>query len=78
MTQLIDTARSRLRRMGVSPDQLSELERTKQPTDLLLVRSPCDGIVSEAPLSGRPQRQTRRQANRLVKSVAFVALGEFL
>ena len=50
MTQLIDTARSRLRRMGVSADQLSELERTKQPTDLLLVGSPCDGIVSEAPL----------------------------
>jgi membrane fusion protein, copper/silver efflux system len=50
MTQLIDTARSRLRRMGFSADQLSELERTKEPTDLLQIRSPCDGIVSEAPL----------------------------
>jgi Cu(I)/Ag(I) efflux system membrane fusion protein len=51
MTQLIDSARRRLRRMDVSADQISELERTKQPTDLLLVRSPCDGIVSEAPLT---------------------------
>jgi Cu(I)/Ag(I) efflux system membrane fusion protein len=50
LTQLIDSNRRRLRRMGVSPDQISELERTKQPTDLLLVRSPCDGIVSEAPM----------------------------
>jgi len=51
MTQLIDSARSRLRRMDVSADQISELERTKQPTDLLLVCSPCDGVVSEAPLT---------------------------
>jgi membrane fusion protein, copper/silver efflux system len=50
LTQLIDSNRHRLQRMGVSPDQISELERTKQPTDLLLVRSPCDGIVSEAPM----------------------------
>jgi membrane fusion protein, copper/silver efflux system len=50
LTQLIDSNRRRLRRMGVSPEQVSELERTKQPTDLLLVRSPCDGIVSEAPM----------------------------
>ena len=78
LTQLIDSNRRRLQRMGVSPEQISELERTKQPTDLLLVRSPCDGIVSEAPMSGRPKRQTWRQANRLVQSVAFVALGEFL
>jgi membrane fusion protein, copper/silver efflux system len=51
MTQLIDSNRRRLQRMGVSPEQISELERTKQPTDLLLVRSPCDGIVSEAPMA---------------------------
>ena len=51
LTQLIDSNRRRLQRMGVSPEQISELERTKQPTDLLLVRSPCDGIVSEAPMA---------------------------
>src|SRR5271170_4834155 len=51
VTQLIDSNRRRLQRMGVSPEQISELERTKQPTDLLLVRSPCDGIVSEAPMA---------------------------
>jgi Cu(I)/Ag(I) efflux system membrane fusion protein len=50
LTQLIDSARLRLRRMNVSADQISELERTKQPNDLLSIRSPCDGIVSEAPL----------------------------
>jgi biotin carboxyl carrier protein len=36
--------------MNVSPEQISELERTQQPTGLLLVRSPCDGIVSEVPM----------------------------
>ena len=51
ITQLIDSARRRLQRMNVSPEQVSELERTQQPTDLLLVRSPCDGIVSEAPMT---------------------------
>jgi Cu(I)/Ag(I) efflux system membrane fusion protein len=51
ITQLVDSARRRLRRMDVSPDQVSELERTQQPTDLLLVRSPCDGTVSQAPMT---------------------------
>jgi membrane fusion protein, copper/silver efflux system len=51
LTQLIDSARLRLRRMDVSANQISELERTKQPTDLLLVCSPCDGIVSESPMT---------------------------
>jgi hypothetical protein len=32
LTQLIDSARRRLQLMDVSPDQISELERTKQPT----------------------------------------------
>jgi RND family efflux transporter MFP subunit len=48
LIQLIDSARRRLQRMNVAPDQISELERTQRPTDLLLVRSPCDGIVSQA------------------------------
>ncbi|MBV9645814.1 MAG: efflux RND transporter periplasmic adaptor subunit [Verrucomicrobia bacterium] len=51
LTQLIDSARRRLQLMNVSPDQISQLERTQQPTDLLLVRSPCDGIVSQAPMT---------------------------
>ncbi len=51
LTQLIDSARRRLRLMNVSPDQISELERTQQPTDLLSVRSPCDGIVNQAPMT---------------------------
>jgi membrane fusion protein, copper/silver efflux system len=50
LAQLIDSARRRLELMNVSPEQVSELERTQHPTDLLLVRSPCDGIVSEAPM----------------------------
>jgi membrane fusion protein, copper/silver efflux system len=51
LTQLIDAARRRLKRMNVSPEQISELERTQQPTDLLVVHSPCDGIVSQAPMA---------------------------
>jgi membrane fusion protein, copper/silver efflux system len=50
LTQLIDSARRRLQRMDVTPDQISELERTQQPTDLLAVHSPCGGTVSQAPM----------------------------
>jgi membrane fusion protein, copper/silver efflux system len=50
LTRLIDSARRRLERMNFSPDQISELERTQQPTDLLVVHSPCEGIVSQAPM----------------------------
>jgi membrane fusion protein, copper/silver efflux system len=49
VTRLIDSARRRLGLM-VSADQIAELERTQQPTDLLSVHSPCNGLVSEAPM----------------------------
>jgi Cu(I)/Ag(I) efflux system membrane fusion protein len=48
--QLIDLARLRLRRLNVGPNEISELERTLQLTDQLVLRSPFDGIVSEAPM----------------------------
>jgi Cu(I)/Ag(I) efflux system membrane fusion protein len=51
LTQLIDSARRRLQLMNVSPEQISDLERTQQSTDLLLVRSPSDGVVSQAPMT---------------------------
>jgi len=50
MDQLIDSARRRLLLLNVSQSEISELERTGQPTDQLLLRSPLDGIVSDAPM----------------------------
>jgi Cu(I)/Ag(I) efflux system membrane fusion protein len=50
MDHLIAYARLRLQRLNVSPNEISELERTQQPTDELVLRSPFDGIVSEAPM----------------------------
>jgi RND family efflux transporter MFP subunit len=50
LDQLFDSARRRLKYLNVSPVEISELERTQQPTDRLLVRSPCDGVVSEVPM----------------------------
>jgi membrane fusion protein, copper/silver efflux system len=50
MEPLIDQARRRLQLLGVSPQETSELERTGQPTDRLVVRSQLEGIVSEAPM----------------------------
>jgi len=44
---LLDSARRRLKYLNIGPSELSELERTQQPTDRLLFRSPCDGVVSE-------------------------------
>jgi membrane fusion protein, copper/silver efflux system len=50
MEQLISLARRRLQLLDVAESDISELERTGQPTDRLIVRSPCDGIVGEAPM----------------------------
>lgn len=50
MDQVIDLARRRLRLINVNPIEISELERTREPSDHLLLRSNFDGIVSEAPM----------------------------
>jgi membrane fusion protein, copper/silver efflux system len=50
LDQLFDAARRRLKYLNVSPIEISELERTLQITDRLLFRSPCDGVISEAPM----------------------------
>jgi membrane fusion protein, copper/silver efflux system len=50
MNQLIDLARRRLMLLNVGSNEIAELERTGQPTDQLLLRSPFDGVVSEAPM----------------------------
>src|ERR1700757_715667 len=50
MEQLLSLARRRLQLLDVAESDISELERTGQPSDRLIVRSPCDGIVSEAPM----------------------------
>ena len=36
--------------MNVSPNEIAELERTRQPTDQLLFRSPFNGVVDQAPM----------------------------
>jgi Cu(I)/Ag(I) efflux system membrane fusion protein len=51
LDQIIDNARRRLRLLNVSPQEISELERVMQPNDKLLLRSPVDGIVSQAPMA---------------------------
>jgi Cu(I)/Ag(I) efflux system membrane fusion protein len=48
--QLIDSARRRLRLLNLGPAEISEIERTGQPTDRLVLLSPFDGVVSEAPM----------------------------
>jgi Cu(I)/Ag(I) efflux system membrane fusion protein len=50
MEQVIDLARRRLQLINVSPSEISELERTREPSDHLLLRSNFDGVVSEAPM----------------------------
>jgi len=50
MDKLLDFARRHLRNLNVSPIEISALERTEQPTDRLLLRSRCDGVVSEVPI----------------------------
>jgi Cu(I)/Ag(I) efflux system membrane fusion protein len=45
LNQLVDAARHRLRLWNVSQNEIDELERTRQPTDELILRSPFDGVV---------------------------------
>ena len=47
---VIEAARRRLQLLHVSPKEISELERTLQPTDRFLLRSLFDGVVSEVPV----------------------------
>ena len=48
--QALEAARRRLKYLNVSPTQIFELEQTQQTTDRVLFVSPCDGVVSEAPM----------------------------
>jgi membrane fusion protein, copper/silver efflux system len=48
--QALDAARRQLKYLNVSPTEIFELEHTLQPTDRVLLVSPCDGVVSEAPM----------------------------
>ncbi|MBV8142798.1 MAG: efflux RND transporter periplasmic adaptor subunit [Verrucomicrobia bacterium] len=50
MEPLIEAARRRLLLLNVDPSEISELERTGQLTDRLVVRSAVDGVVSEVPI----------------------------
>jgi membrane fusion protein, copper/silver efflux system len=45
--QQIDAARHRLQSWSVGQNELDELERTHQPSDELILRSPFDGIVEQ-------------------------------
>ncbi len=50
--QLIDASKRRLRLWNVSDQEIAELERSRKPSDQLILRSPFDGVVSE--VMGRP------------------------
>lgn len=47
--QLINAAKFRLRQWNVTEDQISELEKTRQPNEYLTLRSPFRGVVQEVP-----------------------------
>ena len=50
MDQLIESARRRLLLLNMDPQEIANLESTHQQTDSLLIRSPANGIVSDAPM----------------------------
>ena len=45
--RLIESARQRLRLWNINDDQISELERTRKPTETLTLRSPFKGVVQD-------------------------------
>ena len=48
--RLIDAAKVRLTEWNVTESQLSELEKSRRPSDLLTLRSPFKGIVQDVPV----------------------------
>jgi membrane fusion protein, copper/silver efflux system len=47
---LIEAARRRLRLWNVSDREISELEKTRQPSERLVLRSPFDGVIQDVPM----------------------------
>src|SRR5437016_6155915 len=47
--RLIASAESRLRQWNITDEQIADLERTRQPTEVLTLRSPFRGVVQEVP-----------------------------
>ena len=45
--RLIDAARSRLEQWNVTTDQIAELEKSRKPSEFLILRSPFRGIVEQ-------------------------------
>ncbi len=50
--QLIDATKRRLKLWNVSDQEIAELEKSRRPSDQLMLRSPFDGVVNE--VMGRP------------------------
>ncbi|HEX3445333.1 MAG TPA: efflux RND transporter periplasmic adaptor subunit [Chthoniobacterales bacterium] len=50
--QLIDASKRRLKLWNVSDQEIATLEKSRQPSDQLMLRSPFDGVVNE--VMGRP------------------------
>ncbi|HLX68923.1 MAG TPA: efflux RND transporter periplasmic adaptor subunit [Verrucomicrobiae bacterium] len=48
---LIDAAKGRLRLWNITDDQITELEKTRQPQETLTLYSPFKGIVQELPVN---------------------------
>src|SRR5271165_4206515 len=47
LDQQVDASRHRLKSWNVSQNEIDELERTRQPSDQLILRSPFDGIIEQ-------------------------------
>ena len=47
--RLIDSSRRRLEQWNITPVQISELEKTRKPTEFLTLRSPFNGVVEDVP-----------------------------
>ncbi|HEX3446521.1 MAG TPA: efflux RND transporter periplasmic adaptor subunit [Chthoniobacterales bacterium] len=50
--QLVEASKRRLKLWNVSDQEIAELEKSRKPSDQLILRSPFDGVVSE--VMGRP------------------------
>ena len=64
MERLVESARQRLRLWNITDEQIAELEKTRKPQDILILKSPFKGVVQEL---GIDQGRRTMAGDRLVE-----------
>jgi membrane fusion protein, copper/silver efflux system len=63
LDQVIESSKQRLRQWNVSDEEIKALEKSRKPTDTLVLRSPFSGVIEDVPMK---QGMSVKMGDRLV------------